>query len=297
MGKTRFLSYLKHQKRYSVNTILAYQTDIEQFEIFLQSTYDLFSVIKVESIHIRSWLAELVEQQISNRSINRKRSSLKSFYKYLKSEGLIDSNPTEGLSALKTPFRLPTVLESDAIEQLIEERHFENNFEGQRDKLIVTLLYETGMRLGELVNLKLLNFDFPNRSLIVKGKGQKERQLFYSPSLQQSLEAYLEQRTSLMAETLVTDASLLLFTSKGKPIYPRLVQRLLDKLLPYVTTSKHRNPHTLRHTFATTLLNNGADINAIKELLGHSSLAATQVYTHYSIEKIKDVYKKAHPKA
>lgn len=297
MVKQSFFNYIEYEKRYSTLTLKAYKADLDQFEKYILETYNLDNFLEVKQLHIRSWMAQLLEQSQAAKTINRKLSSIKSFYKFLYKKERISSNPAQDLSAPKIPFRLPQVHQSESIDQLLDEHHFEQSFEGQRNKLIIALLYETGMRLSELINLKMLNIDLTNQTLTILGKGKKERQLAFSPQMQDLLNNYFIYRDELASKTEHFEGQYALLTKKGKKMYPKLVHRTLERLLGYVTTNQHKNPHTLRHTFATTLLNNGADLNAIKELLGHSSLAATQIYTHYSIEKMKDVYKKTHPKA
>lgn len=298
MQEERFYNYLQHEKRYSTNTLAAYRSDLDQFSTWLKTTYELEDLAAVQLLHIRSWLATLVEEEKSASSINRKASTLKSFYNFLEKRGVIPANPTEGISAPKIPFRLPKVHDSDHLDILLSQHHFGTNFAGLRSRLIIELLYETGMRLSELINLEISKIDLVEGSLRVRGKGNKERMLMISADLKKTIETYeTEKLEKFGASDTSIDLKYLLLTDKGKKTYPKLIHRTLDKYLPLVTTSQHRNPHSIRHTFATTLLNNGADLNAIKELLGHSSLAATQIYTHNSIEKLKDTYKKAHPKA
>jgi len=296
MQSTSFINYLQYEKRYSNQTIKAYKVDLSQFLLFLKEFYQIDKdPQKVTHTHIRSWLVELVNKNIAARSISRKLSTLKTYFRFLQKKGVCSSNPATNVSAPKSAFRLPKILEADQVEQLLDEHHFGTDFEGYRNRLIVELFFETGMRLSELLSLSLSSFDLKTQTIKIVGKGNKERILSFSNRLHGTFKEYVTEAKKLFAFA-DRDAPLLL-TKKGKPIYPKLVHRLLAQKLAWVTTSKHTNPHVLRHTFATTLLNNGADLNSIKELLGHSSLAATQVYTHNSIEKIKNIYKKTHPKS
>jgi len=289
----RFVQYLTIEKKYSPHTVDAYTSDLNQFVDWLKEEYKQTDLLLVKLSHIRAWLAAMVKDEKAATSVNRKASSIKRFYRYLKQRDFITQNPTVGLVAPKIPQRLPKTHDSDIFDILLQQHYFGKNFKGLRSKIVVEMLYETGMRLNELIHLEVNKIDLSERSIRVMGKGSKERMLVFSENLTETLLNYLEQRTQQFPET--TEVYLLL-TDKGKKAYPKLIHRILDKYLTLVTTSNHRNPHTVRHTFATALLNNGADLNAIKELLGHSSLAATQIYTHNSIEKLKEVYKKAHPK-
>ncbi len=295
MQSASFFNYLQYEKRYSPQTLKAYQTDLAQFLAYLQDFYQIDDPTLVTHTHIRSWMVELVNNNISARSINRKLSTLKTYFRFLQKKGLVTNNPTLNVSAPKGSFRLPKVLEAEKIDQLLNEHHFGNDFEGTRNQLIIAMFYETGIRLSELINLQKSQIDLNQKILTITGKGNKQRILSFSEKLHANLLAYMDKREETFP-TIEADANFFL-TQKGKSLYPKLIHRLLEQKLSWVTTSQHTNPHTLRHTFATTLLNNGADLNSIKELLGHSSLAATQVYTHNSIEKIKNIYKQAHPKS
>lgn len=294
MRTDSYFRYLEHERRYSAHTLKSYTTDLLQFSEYLQDQYHLNNEKKVDLLHIRSWIVELVNQELSAKSINRKLSTLKSYFKYLQKRGDVKSNPAALVKAPKIAERLPKTISPDKIELLLEERFFGEDFTGRRDKLLLAMLFETGVRLSELIGMKLSDINRSERQIKVLGKRKKERQVHYSESLKKDLELYLQSRKGLEASALTEN---IFITSKGKPIYPNLVHRVLKKYLPLVSTSLDRHPHILRHTFATALLNNGADLNAIKELLGHSSLAATQVYTHNSIEKMKAIYNDTHPKA
>lgn len=294
MRTDSYLRYLEYEKRYSAHTLKSYNTDLLQFSKYLKNQYKVTSAPLVELFHIRSWIVELVNKDLSAKSINRKLSTIKSFFKYLQKRGVIEKNPATMVRAPKIAERLPKTITPDKIELLLEKRFFGDDFTGTRDKLILAMLFETGVRLSELIGMKVSDINWADSTIKVLGKRKKERQVHFSSSLKQDLNLYLDQRDGLKGND--SDGSLFL-TDKTKPIYPKLVHRVLQKYIPLVSTSLDRHPHILRHTFATALLNNGADLNAIKELLGHSSLAATQVYTHNSIEKMKAIYNEAHPRS
>jgi len=287
-----YLRYLKSEKRYSAHTIQAYQNDLKQFSEFLSGTYELNDHLVVNHSHIRSWLVNLTEHKLEAKSIRRKVSALKSFYKFELKSGRIKVSPTAKLIVPKVKKMLPVFVNEKQMSEVAFETNEENSFSSKRDHLIFELLYNTGMRCSELVSLKDSSFDFYGRSLKVLGKGNKERIIPLSKELVEQLREYRKERVKKF------DVSISFFvTDGGKSIYPRYVYRVVNKLLSELSTVEKKSPHVLRHTFATHMLNNGAEINAIKELLGHTSLAATQVYTHNTIEKLKDVYKKAHPKS
>ncbi len=294
MRTESYLRYLEHEKRYSAHTLKSYTTDLLQFSAYLEAQYQLNKESKVELFHIRSWIVTLVNQKLTAKSINRKLSTLKSYFKYLQKRGDIKKNPAALVRAPKIPERLPKTIAPEKIELLLEKRFFGDDFTGRRDKLILALLFETGIRLSELIGMLVEDINWSESQIKVLGKRKKERLVHFSSSLRDDLKSYLEARKSISGAEA---APQIFLTPKAKPIYPNLVHRVLKKYLPLVSTSLDRHPHILRHTFATALLNNGADLNAIKELLGHSSLAATQVYTHNSIEKMKVIYNDTHPKA
>lgn len=289
---SEFCDYLSHQKRYSIHTVSAYKKDLEQFSQFLLSNYDTKSFKEANSPIIRSWIVQLIENNISPRSINRKISTLKSFYKYLLKNNEIETNPLLKVTTPKTSKRLPVFVGENEITDLFSEIKFPNNYEGIRDNLILELFYATGIRLSELVNLQLNSIDHQNSTLKVVGKRNKERIIPFGNNLKLKLENYLLER-----EKLENSGTQLFLTKVGKKIYPKLVYRVVKHYLSLVTTASKKSPHILRHTFATHMLNNGADLNSIKEILGHSNLSATQVYTHNTIEKLKNIHKQAHPKA
>lgn len=288
----QFSDYLAHQKRYSIHTVKAYQKDLTQFQLFLQSDFEITSFKEVTSPIIRSWIVQLIQENISPRTINRKTSSLKSFYKYLLKQEIVQHNPLTKLITPKTAKRLPIFIGEKEMNNLFDTIEFENNYEGKRDQLIIDLFYSTGIRLSELINLSLSSFDKANSTIKVLGKRNKERIIPFSKTLKKEIEEYLSHRNKI-------DSSIDFFflTKKGEKMYPKLVYRLVNKYLGLITTVDKKSPHVLRHTFATHMLNNGADLNSIKEILGHSNLSATQIYTHNTIEKLKTIHKQAHPKA
>ena len=287
-----FCNYITHQKRYSPHTVVAYQKDLEQFNTFLVKQYDITSVNDVTSIIIRSWIVELIEEGITPRSINRKISTLKSFYKFLLKNKLTESNPLVKIVTPKIAKRLPVFLGEIDVDKLFSEISFQDDFEGVRDQLVLELFYSTGIRLSELVNLKLSFVDLSTKTIKVLGKRNKERIIPIGEKLINLVVRYLSKRKENEVKNIY-----FFTTNKGEQTYPKLIYRLVNKYLSLITTVSKKSPHILRHTFATHMLNNGADLNTIKEILGHASLSATQVYTHNTIEKLKNIYKQAHPRA
>jgi integrase/recombinase XerC len=287
-----FLDYLRFEKRYSQHTIISYQNDLEQFFAYLQSQFDSPAIDKITSAIIRSWLAELKGDKLTSKTINRKISTLKSFFKYQMKQGVIAQTPLTTIVSLKVSKRLPGFVAKDDIQTLFNHVEFEDSWKGRTNKLVLELFYQTGMRLSELINLKASQLDIHYTQLKVLGKGNKERIIPLDKKLVDELIAYVNDKPAELAAV-----PNLFVNEKGKALYPKYVYNLVKSNLSAVTTIEKKSPHVLRHTFATHLSNNGADLNAIKELLGHSSLAATQVYTHNTIEKLKEVFKNAHPKA
>jgi integrase/recombinase XerC len=288
-----FLEYISFEKRFSKHTYTAYRTDLIQFSDTL-IPYCLTSVEEVRHTHIRAWVVALMNEKLNPRSINRKLSCLKAYFKFLIERGFIKQNPMKKVSVVKTSKRLPETVSAQQLETLFSEIPFESNYSGTRNQIILELLYQTGIRRSELLGLKLNDIDLMQYRIKVTGKRNKERLIPIGKGLVTLLEGFLNKR----AETFPTTIhSSLLLTDKGLPAYEALIYNVVHKYLSLVTSIEQRSPHVLRHSFATHLTDNGADLNAIKELLGHSSLAATQIYTHNSIQKLKDAYKQAHPKS
>lgn len=292
MLQHKFIEYLEFEKRYSPHTVLAYKNDLLQFNSFLAETYQIDKLKQVDHQHIRSWIVALMEAELSPRSINRKLSCLKSYYKYMLKSGAVTKDPTIKVVMPKTSTKLPVFVEEPNMERLLDEEGFGEGFPALRNKLIIEILYATGIRLAELIHLKEQDVDLQQCSFKVLGKGNKERLIPFDLSLAETIGHYIDQK-----HIKFPGQDYLLLTDKGVKLYPKFVQRTVKKLLSLVTTVTKKSPHVLRHSFATHLSNNGADLNAIKELLGHASLAATQVYTHNTIEQLKKIYKQAHPKA
>lgn len=288
-----FLDYLKFEKRYSQHTVISYQNDLTSFFDFVISEYGETPLQQLSHVFIRSWLASLKDEGMTAKSINRKISTLKSFFKYQVKTGVIKQTPMIKIISPKNEKRLPNFVADKDIETLFRHVEFPDNWQGKTDRLILMLFYNTGMRLSEVIHLKDSQVNASNLTLKILGKGNKERIVPISPELLNEIKIYQKERALLAGQ----QADVLLLTEKGKSLAARAVYSSVNKYLSAVTTIEKRSPHVLRHSFATHLMNNGADLNAVKELLGHSSLAATQVYTHNTIEKLKNIYKKAHPKA
>ena len=288
-----FLDYLKFEKRYSRHTIISYETDLVSFFNYIETQYSQMSIDQLSHIYIRSWLASLKDEGLTGKTINRKISSLKSLFKYQMKTGVIKQTPMLKIISPKNEKRLPNFVADKDIQTLFNHVEFSDNWQGKTERLLMMLFYNTGMRLSEVINAKDSYVNFSNHTLKILGKGNKERIVPISPEVAEEIKNYQTNRNILIGQR----DDFLLINEKGKRLSPRSVYSSVKKYLSLVTTIEKRSPHVLRHTFATHLTNNGADLNAVKELLGHSSLAATQVYTHNSIEKLKNVYKKAHPKA
>lgn len=289
-----FLEYLKFEKRYSPHTIRSYQDDLTFFFEYLSAEYAELSVKDIKPTFIRSWLAKQKEKGASAKTINRRISTLKSFFKYQLRQEVIETSPMTTIVSPKQSKRLPNYVEQKDTEVLFEHVEFPDNWEGLMNKMILELLYCSGMRLSELISLKETQVDLYKNRLKILGKGNKERIIPFSQEMKTNLEQYLKEKKNQFGETAI---EFLLVNEKGNKLYPKYVQLVVKKYLSLITTIEKKSPHVLRHTFATHLMNNGAELNAVKELLGHSSLAATQIYTHNTIEKLKDIHKKAHPKA
>ncbi|MDQ3046019.1 MAG: tyrosine-type recombinase/integrase [Bacteroidota bacterium] len=289
-SRESFFKYIKYEKRFSVHTLTAYTGDLDQFFLYLSDTYEINEVLSIDHTIIRSWIVQLMENGISARTVNRKITTLKTFFKFLLRQESISVDPMLKIQGPKTPKRLPVFVDKQSMDMLLDEIPFPEGKEGDLGRLIIDLLYSTGMRLSELINLKQTDVDIPASQLKVLGKRNKERIIPFNSSLGEQLLRYMNEKETMQNEFLLVD-------EKGKKLYPKFVYRLVNSYLSQVTTVNKKSPHILRHTFATHMLNNGADLNSIKELLGHASLAATQVYTHNTVEKLKSIHKQAHPKA
>lgn len=286
-----FIDYVKFEKRYSVHTVIAYQNDLEEFLLFTKEKYEEVDPARISASIIRSWLASLREHPIQPRSINRKLSTLRSWYKFLLKNKKVEVNPLQKILPPKSGKRLPVFVERIPMDRLLHQVEFPDTFEGHTQRLIIDLLYATGIRRSELINLKNADIDRSAKTIKVLGKGSKERIIPISAGLLSRMDAYQEEKEQMGFDRV----PFLLVTKKGKKLYPEYVYRSVKKYLGLVTTLEKKSPHVLRHTFATHLVNNGADLNAIKELLGHANLSATQIYTHNTIEQLKTVYEQAHP--
>ncbi|MER3465248.1 MAG: integrase [Chitinophagaceae bacterium] len=288
-----FIDYLKFERRFSKHTITSYERDLISFFDYLQVQYNSIPIEQLSHIYIRGWLASLKDEGLTSKSINRKISTLRSFFKYQLKVGVIRQTPMIKIIAPKNEKRLPQFVAEKDINTLFQHIEFPDTWKGKTEQLLLQLFYNTGMRLSELINLKETSINFSNHTVKILGKGNKERIVPISPEISLSIKEYLQEKKKLFSDT----PEALLISEKGKALSSRSVYTSVQTYLSQITTIEKRSPHVLRHTFATHLTNNGADLNAVKELLGHSSLAATQVYTHNTIDKLKNIYKKAHPKA
>ena len=289
----RFIKYIQFEKKFSVHTVTAYEKDISQFLEFLERVE--LDIQTISHTHVRSWMIDLLEKGVEAKTINRKISCLRSFYKFLLREQLVLQNPLMQVKVPKIPKRLPVFVEEEKMDMLLDgDNIFNDDFDGIRSRLIIELLYGTGIRLSELISLKEMDIDVYEKSIKVLGKRNKERVIPINFSLMNLIGQYVIVKKK---QHFDNKSSVLIVTNKGQLVYPKFIYRVVKAYLSLVSTNEKKGPHTLRHSFATALLNRGADMNAIKELLGHASLAATQVYTHNSVERLKLVYKQAHPKA
>ena len=295
MHTVNFLRYIQFEKRYSSKTVIAYQNDLSQFKEFIIQEYSIQNIQSVTHQMIRSWIVSLASKSISSRTINRKISTLKSYYKFLQKEDIVHENPMVKIISPKMNKKIPEFIAKEKMDFLFDDVSFGTEFEGIRDRLIIELFYFTGMRLSELIELKHKDIDLNNQRLKVLGKRNKERIIPFSNVLSNSISDYKQVREKEVEQIDSTDYFFV--TKKGKKIYGKLVYRVVNSYLGKVSTLRKKSPHVLRHTFATHMLNNGADLNAIKEILGHANLAATQIYTHNTVEKLKTIYKQAHPRA
>ena len=283
-----FQEYISVEKRFSKNTVISYLQDLNQFFKFLSSEYNVSNNTEINFHLVRHWITRLLENGLEASSVNRKISTLKTYFRFLEREGYVKENPMFKIISPKAKKRLPIFLEEEKINNLLDDIKFESGFKGQRDKLIIELFYLTGMRLSELINIKIKDLNFNNFEVKVIGKRKKERIIPLSDKIIKSIKMIIDNKNS--EDYLFTN-------TKGDKLYNKMIYRVVIKYIGKVSSMKKKSPHILRHTFATHMLNNGADINAIKELLGHSNLSATQVYTHNTIEKLKKIYHQSHPRA
>ncbi|WP_133577410.1 tyrosine-type recombinase/integrase [Pedobacter metabolipauper] len=294
MAVDQFLTYLEHEKRYSPHTIQSYRTDLTQFRDYLLHTYDL-QLTEAKYIHVRDFIVSLMDEHVSESSVGRKLSTLRSYYKHLIRGGILTGNPMAQVKAPKIPKRLPVFIDDQKLDLLLDSTEiFDDSFPSVRDRLVIETLFGTGMRLAELLSVKDSDINFYGCSLKVLGKRNKERIIPIAEPLANQLKEYITLKSM---QNFDNKTGVLFVTDKGADAYPKLIHRIVTRYLTYVSTQDKKSPHVLRHSYATSLLNRGADLNAIKELLGHASLAATQVYTHNSVERLKSIYKQAHPKA
>ncbi len=291
-----FINYMRSEKRMSENTVIAYGKDLDHFFAFVDEVIQAHSLESISSDDIRVWIISLLEDQgNSTRTVNRKLSTLKSFFRYQLKMGRITHNPVAAILSPKVSKRLPVYVEQNDMERLFSSDLFADDFEGRRDQLVIELFYATGIRLSELLNLHHQDVDLAQNTIKVLGKRNKERIIPFGENVHNLFTNYFDIYRNFFQPT--SENYCIFVAANGKPLYPKAIYRIVRKYLDMVTTIDKRSPHVIRHTFATHLLNNGADLNAIKTILGHSSLAATQVYTHNSIEQLKSIYKQAHPRA
>jgi integrase/recombinase XerC len=306
----RFIQYLQYEKRFSPHTVTAYQNDLRQFflytatsgqknltadEVNIRIEHLFLNIADITFNDIREWIVELMNNGQTAKSVNRKTASLRTFFKFLMRDGSITSNPASKIQAPKIPKRLPVIIEEDKIVNLLQSDDiFESTFTGVRDKLIIEMLFGTGMRLAEMVGLKETDCNLHENTIKVLGKRNKQRIIPINNELKLLLVKYLGLKKS---ENFANNSITMIVTSKGANAYSKMIYLIVQKYLSYISTQDKKSPHVLRHTFATSLLNHGADLNSIKELLGHANLSATQIYTHNSVERLKSIYKLAHPKA
>lgn len=289
----KYIKYLRYEKNFSLHTEISYSTDLQQFFDFLKEHFSETDINSVDSDIIRLWIVSLMEAKISARSVNRKLSTLKSFYKYLLKIGEININPVKKITGPKIPKPIPAFVNTTDMDEILDDINFDKSFESLRDQIMIELFYATGIRRAELIGLKDTDIDFSNETIQVTGKRNKQRIIPFSDGMKTLLEEYISTRN----KEVEAISGYFFVRDNGKQLYPMLVHRIVNDHLKQVPTLSKTSPHVLRHSFATSMLNNGADINAVKELLGHSSLAATEIYTHTSFEELKKIYNKAHPRA
>jgi integrase/recombinase XerC len=299
----RFIKYIQFEKRYSRHTVSAYQSDLEQFFRFLNNPDNIEPAPDAVITHpsqithhlIRNWMVELMGNELTARSINRKIATLRKYFKFLLQERVITHNPASKIIAPKIPKNLPVVVEDVKLTQMLDDNEvFSDDFKGRRDKLVIETLFGTGIRLSELLGIKVTDINVYESTIKVLGKRNKQRIIPVNNELKHLMAEYLELKKN---QNFNNNSLTLVVTDKGADAYPKLIYLIVHKYLSYISTQNKKSPHVLRHTFATSLLNRGADLNAIKELLGHANLSATQIYTHNSVERLKSIYKQAHPKA
>ncbi|MFO7823939.1 MAG: tyrosine-type recombinase/integrase [Cyclobacterium sp.] len=290
-----FISFLENEKRASPHTVLAYRRDLETFIDFLRTAFGMENPEEAQHAEIRAWMVDLIEEGHSVATVNRKMATLRSFYKFLLKSEIISRDPTFKIQSLKKGRKLPAFIQEKEMVDLLREANFNPDFEGQRDRMVMEILYLTGMRLSELIGLKWNAVDLGNAQIKVLGKGKKYRIIPISLGLQKNIISY--QKVFKETFSLLDENDYFIVKLNRRAAYPMMIYRIVRKYLEIFVQTTKKSPHLMRHTFATHLLNKGADLNAVKDLLGHSSLAATQVYTHNSIEKLKAVYEQAHPKA
>ncbi len=290
----KFINYIQIERRYSEHTTRAYADDIAQFSNFLQNNNSSRSLMDAEQKDVRQWMIDMVNSGQLPRTLRRKIASLKAFYNFNLRIGTLKVNPADGVILPKLKKNLPDFINESSMEQLLDDRLFSSDFPGTRDKLVLELFYATGMRLSEMVYLPRKNVDIFKGEIRILGKRNKERLI---PLTQTSIDLLKKYFAGIEEEFTVPESDTLILTDKGKSCYPKMIQRIVIKYLEQSTTLEKKSPHLLRHTFATHMLNNGADLNAVKELLGHATLAATEIYTHNTYEKLKSIYKQAHPRA
>jgi integrase/recombinase XerC len=289
-----FIQYLRFEKRYSSHTVLSYQTDLTQFHTFLIEYHPGVDLAYADHRMIRSWIVSMMEEKITSRSVNRKITALKTFYKFLIRNQVIQSNPVDRVLKPRQSKKLPGFVAEKQMDMLLDELEFGNDFNGFRNRMLIEMFYMTGMRLSELIQLKDQQVALDQLTIRVIGKRNKERLIPLHPHFTTVISQYMQKRDKEIPDR---EDGFFFVTGKGRKLYPKLVYRVVHQYLELVTTLERKSPHILRHTFATHMLNRGADLNAIKELLGHANLSATQVYTHNTFEKLKKVYKQAHPRA
>lgn len=291
---TQFIAHCRAERVYAEHTLTAYANDLTQFSLFLCESYSLTSVSEVRHTHIRAWLVSLLRNETTARSVRRKLSALKSLFKHLLQRQTLSEDPTKRVAVPKIGRRLPVAVEEERLETLFEATDYPAGFKGVRDKLILDVLYCTGLRRSELATLKISDIDMYQHHFRILGKGGKTRIVPFGRPLAEAVKAYLVEKEACLFDEKSAN---LIVTDKGKAMSPEYIYQKVHHYLSLISTATQRSPHVLRHSFATHLLDSGADINAIKELLGHESLAATQIYTHNSIERLKEVYKQAHPRS